>query len=409
MGRDVWDYQKWGRATDLIHKSDLNGIVGKFGCLSQFQRKKEETATGGRRYENASGKLAAGNAVHAVIARILQSAPAVEAMLDPDQTFSEASIRLAFDQEFERERAGRPVDWYREDGDKWRAQCVAMICGLLDDMRNHVEAPILVEAGFVYELDGIWLTGSTDLVYRAPGCAGVSLCDWKTGKQLPHVIDLDHGWEGGIYGNAVRSAWFVPYANVTRDGEDSNSHRERMEAACQRIAVAWQRVIDAGDPEPGESLENEELLAARMRLDDIVTELGAVRFDAYPARIRYVHLRDYIPYSRGGSKWVSRPEELDFYDVEEPQKVKYAKGETRGPGWYRVTRAESDTPRLRHLLKAVVTWIRFGRFPAAPGEMCSRCRFREPCLVDGFQPIGEELVKLQSAVGELDGFSGFDD
>ena len=49
MGRDVSGITSAGdAATDLIHKSDLNGIVGKFACLSQFQRKKEERATGGR-------------------------------------------------------------------------------------------------------------------------------------------------------------------------------------------------------------------------------------------------------------------------------------------------------------------------------------------------------------------------
>ena len=139
-------------------------------------------------------------------------------MRDPSQSFSEASIASAFDDEFSRERAGRPVDWYKTDPDKWRAECIAMVRGLLDDMRNHVEAPLLVEAGFVYQIDGIWLTGSTDLVYRAPGCDGVSLADWKTGKQLPHQIDLDHGFEGAIYGNAVLSAWFIPYANITERG-----------------------------------------------------------------------------------------------------------------------------------------------------------------------------------------------
>ncbi len=396
----AWNWQTWGRSTDLIHKSDLNGIVGKFACLEQFRRKKEERATGGRQHENASGKLASGNAVHAVLHRILCSS-AAEAMRDPSQSFSRHTLATAFDQEFERERAGRTVDWYRANADKWRAECVSMLEGLLADMHNHVGEVVLVEAGFVYQLDGIWVTGSTDLIYRAPGSERLSLADWKTGAQRPHQIDLDHGFEAGIYGNAIHSGYFVPYANVTPHGRESR--RDAMERVCTEIAAAWQGWLDAD--------ERQEMIPgtpdSREILENVIDLHGARTLGEYPERIRHVHLRDYIPYARAGSKMLSRPEELEWAGLSEPEKMKYVKGDLRGPAWYRVQRSESDTPRLIHLLRSVVSWVRFGRFPPAPGELCSRCVFREACLLDGYKPVGEDKKQLERAARQY-GFDGFD-
>ena len=42
----------------------------------------------------------------------------------------------------------------------------------------------------------------------------LSFADWKTGAQRPHQIDLDHGWQSGIYSGALRSGYFVPFDNV---------------------------------------------------------------------------------------------------------------------------------------------------------------------------------------------------
>ena len=416
----AWNWQTWGRAHDLIHQSDLNGLIGKFGCLEQFRRKKEERATTTAKiYENASGKLASGNAVHAVIHRIMRQPHAVAAMFDADQNFSRGSLKAGFDEEFEKERAGRPVDWYRVNEDKWRDECVSMLDGLLTDMRNHISEVVMAEAGFVYEIDGMWITGSTDLVYRTPGLKRLAIADWKTGAQLPHQIDLDHGWQSGIYGNALRDAYWVPYENVTpREGQ---THRDAMEEVCTEIAMAWQEVIETEQSRDG--LVNEAdyvkewgercvvAVGAKAQLDSIVVKHAATRFGEYPERIRHVHLRDYIPYLRGGSKMLTRPEELEWAGLSAPEKSKYVKGDLRGPAWYRVQRAESDMPRLRHLLRAAVSWVRMGRFPSAPGEMCSRCKFREPCLLEGYKPIGEDKRQLEllSNRFEVDGFNGLKD
>jgi len=383
-----WNWQQWGQWHDPIHKSDLHGLVGKFGCLEQFKRRKIEQRTGAvAPRERISGKLVAGTATHAVLHSLLTTDGAREAALTEGTTIGEPSIRRAFDREFSNATEGLPVEWYGANPDKVVDECIAMLRGVIAVLHKHVGEVVLSEAGFVYEVDGVWLTGSTDLVYRRPGSDALSILDWKTGAQRPHQIDLDHGWEGAIYSGAVHAAHFVPYGNVeARDGE---SKREAMERACISIARAQ---------------ESKDGAALAEELD----RWGAVRFDEFPERIHTVHLRDFVPYAKAGSKMIDRPEELDHYGLIAPGRVKCAKGDARGPGWYRVQRTEGDAPRLRHLLKAVVGWVRFGRFPAAPGEMCTRCKYREPCLLDGYKPIGQEARALQQSIKGLD-FDGFED
>ena len=398
----TWDHTKWGEFNDPIHKSDLNGIVGKFGCTEQFRRKKDERASGQRTYEKAGGKLCAGNAVHAVIARVLRSPEARKAALHPRYSFPVNTVAAAFFEEFEKERAGRQVDWYKQNADKWMQEQVQLTCGVLNDMHNHVGEVVLVEAGFIYQIDGVWLTGMTDLVYRAPGSERLSFADWKTGAQRPNQIDLDHGWESGIYAGALRDAWFIPGENIeAREGEQ---HRDAVERACIRLAEAWQRT--------GETMQGTlpEIPSAQDELDAIVLDYGAQFFGEFPDRIRHVHLRHYIPYAKGGKKTPTAPEDLAWHGLMRPEKVSYSKGDLRGPAWLHVNRSESDIPRLQHLLHAVVRWVRHGLFVAAPGEMCGRCKFKQPCLNDGYAPIGEELIKLQAATdGLADDFDGFGD
>lgn len=397
-----WDHTKWGEWSDPIHKSDLNGIVGKFGCLSQFRRKKDDRARGTRpRYERASGHLISGNAVHAVIARVLRSEPARTAVLAGVQ-LSRASLLASFDVEFDKFRKGRDVDWYKLSSETHRYDCVSMLEGVMRDMHKHVGEVVLVEAGFIYRLGDVWLTGMTDIVYRAPGSARICLADWKTSKQRPNQIELDHGWEGGIYAGALRDAIFVPGESVEADAGEE--HRDAMERVCIRIAQMQHIVsgLTAGQITlPG-------LVAAQSVLDGLILDGGAKLFGEYPERIRHVHMRDYIPYTRAVTKKLTRPEELEWAGLQRPGKVKFVKGDQRGPAWLRVQRAESDIPRLRSLIDAVVRWVRRGDFVAAPGEMCTRCSYRQPCLNDGYMPIGEELVQLDTATKglQVDGLDG---
>ena len=401
----AWNWQKWGSVTDPIHKSDLNGIVGKFGCLAQFKKKKIELATeGARKYEAANGKLCCGNAVHTVIHRVCKSKPAMDA-LKMGEVISRASLEKAFREEFENERKGREVKWWGAKEDKWTSDCIDMLEGLMGDITNHVEEVVMAECGFVYELNNIWLTGAIDLLYRPKGGHGLAMADWKTGAQKPHQIDLDHGWEAGIYGNAVKSAWFVPFDSV--EETEGVPHRIAMERACVELGKA-QDELNKIRAQYGEE-SNEFTVRAEKNLSEIVSIYGARRFDDYPTRIRHVHLRDYVPYKRKSAPMMLRPEELEWAGLTEPAKYPREKGDQRGPAWYKVNRSESDTPRLSHLLKAVVSWVRFGRFPAAPGEMCTRCKFKSECLLEGYKPIGEDLRQVEMLMKKTADFDSLED
>lgn len=377
----AWDHTAWGSAKDPIHKSDLNKVVGKFGCLSQFQRGKDELATGERVYEEANGKICAGNAAHTVLHRLCKSPAAMAVVLgDTGANISEHGLTMAFDAEFDKEVAGRPVSWFKAKPEKHRDDCLEMIFGAVRGMREHVAEVVLAEAGFIYELGGHWLTGSIDLVYRPRSNPNtLAMCDWKTGAQKPHQIELDHGFEAGIYGNAIKSGWFIPYDNVP--DEPGRSHRLRMEDACIELAVA----LDADD---------------ETDVGYCLSVYGAQRFDEYPEEIRHVHLRDFVPYQRKSAPTMRRPEELAWAGMTEPGKLPREKGDARGPGWYHVRRSDADTPRLRSLLDAIVQWVRLGHFPSAPGEMCSRCRFREPCLLSGYERVGDEKRRLEQMMGD---------
>lgn len=405
-----WDYSQWGSARDPIHKSDLGNIEGKFGCLQSFARRKDEFARLGYITSGeCNGKTACGTAVHEVLFRLCKSPIAVETMQHPTKTIGEHGLTVAFDEEFERERNGRPVAWFKTNADKHREECLSMLFGLVNDFRNHVAEVVLAEAGFVYKIAGVWLTGSIDLIYKAVGSEGVSMVDWKTGAQKPHQIELDHGWEAAIYGNALRDAWFIPYDSV--EETPGVPHRIAMEEACIEIAEAWEVVMrfetEDGSHNVGALAEAENEACAR--LETILASYNAVKIGEYPETIRLAHLKDYVPYKRKSAPMLSRPEELAWAGLSEPGKFPREKGDARGPAWYHVNRTESHTPRMEHLLRSVVSWVRHGMFPPATGELCSRCKYQTPCLLEGYKPAGEERRRLDLITQNFDGFDGLGD
>jgi len=119
-------------------------------------------------------------------------------------------------------------------------------------------------------------------------------------------------------------------------------------------------------------------------------------------------MADYVPYARKSSRMVERPEELRFFGLSEPTKRSFDKGDRRGPAWYEMRRTEHDVPRLEHLLRAVVSTVRMGRFFESVGEKCSRCPHREPCLTAGYAPKGEDKQTIDEALKGVD-FDGLGD
>jgi hypothetical protein len=350
--------------------------------------------------------MCAGTAVHEVIAATLPSVITHGQAVPP-----ESSLAAAYDAEFAVAAAGSEVVWGRHDPARVRDERVAMIAGLLRDAPNHIAKILAIEPAYLSRLGDLWISGHIDLIYHPVNAPEtIALCDWKTGATVPHQIILDHGFESGLYSSACATGKFafreqarpiqlndgswvvsgsIGDASVSRTGMDLNMTQQRC---LEALLIAYQ--ADRGE------VHNEVDRAAKT----------PHTFGEFPSSLHYVHLADYVPYARGGTKTPSRPEQLAFYGCEADNKVKYAAGDARGPAWYKMRRTEQDIPRLEYLAKNITSVVRMGRFFESIGEKCERCPYATPCLTRGYGLKGKDLQDAKrslSAVScEQDGFGG---
>lgn len=393
----AWDYKKWGTLGDPIHKSDLQQLTSAmFGCTRAFKFRKDAQANGDDPAPTISGKSALGTATHETISRALTNGDVVDRLLGGGSIRIER-VEEVFRAELERAADGRELVWYgkSDNPDKLAQQKVAMVTGLLNDLHRHVAEVVLVEPGFIAKLGDYWIAGQVDLVYRPrSNPRGLAFCDWKSGASLPHPIELEHGFESGFYAHALHDGSFLP--------------RERI-ALAQTEAGDWAARYEAGGG--ATTVRPHRMAAERACMERALIELACAaeppagvlkRFDAFPDELHYVHLQDYVPYEKAGSKSVDRAEQLAFYGLQSAGKVKYVAGDRRGPGWYRMARRESDVPRLQHLLRQVVGLVRMGRFFESIGDKCARCPYKQPCLTSGYAPTGDTQRELLQAVKEVD-------
>jgi len=394
-----WNHQRWGTLDDPIHKSQLSSITGNFGCLRAFRYSMQETERPER--ETVSGKACIGNASHETIARALNNPEMREALL-AGRPVATGPVRDVFQQEMVRAGGGRELTWGPKDSpDKVVEDAVWMTVALLNDLHNHVAEVVEVEAGFIAPLGDYWTAGHVDLVYRPRSAPDtIAFCDWKTGQQRPDPIDLEHGFESGLYANALHDGIFLSRELVQieqvvdEDGcvggwkatgpygvEITGSSRFRVErAGMEAVLVAMGReLVDTGG----------EVSVGR-------------RFHEFPSSMHVVHMRDYLPYTRKQKKRVDRPEEMEFFGLTEPGEVTCEKGDGRGPAWWQMRRTARDVVRLEHLVRNVVGVVRMGRFFESVGEKCKRCAFRAPCLTAGYAPKGEEKKQIEGALKGLD-------
>jgi hypothetical protein len=408
----LWNFRKWGTATDPIHKSDLNKITGDYGCDAQFRRSKDEAAAElagrlehGEQGERAlSGKAAAGTAVHETMARALGNAEIVARLLDHGEVSAE-QVGKVYREEFEREVNGREVAWYKDRPDKLHAERVAMIVGVLNRLAMHVAEVLMVEPAFIVRHpDGYWLSGHVDLIYRPrANPLGIGMCDWKTGSQKPHQIELDHGWEAGIYSLAIHSGHFLQRSELVAEPSYSggwsvgargcNAIHASKYIAERRAAEAALSQYAIGHEEHAQPFD--------------------VTFGAFPDELYHVHMHDYVPYEKAGDKEIKRPEDCKHWGVERGSKVKYIKGQLRGGAWCEVQRTEHDIPRLGHQLRNVVGTVRMGRFAERVGERCEKCPYKGPCLAGGYELRGDDARALEKSMRDAgvgnDLFDGLDE
>jgi hypothetical protein len=315
--------------------------------------------------------------------------------------------------------------WYGKDEGKDAALLgdrVDMVHGLLNDLHKHVAKVELVEAGFIARHNGYWLCGHVDLLYRPVSAPEtIAMCDWKTSTHKPLAIELDHGWEAGVYSAAVRQGYFVPREQIRVEYDDhgvtatlgKHSVRHKSRYIAER-EVLERQLIDLAEQIEKQlaPLVNE---AGRVFIgpgDDVALELPdglEVRtFGEFPSLIHNVHLGDYVPYRKAGKKEVKRPEDLAFYGYDRPRTHNYAAGEKRGPAWLPVRLTEHDLARLGARMKRVIGMIRMGFFVDQVGDRCMRCSYAGDCLTSGYGPVGDGKKRLTQTLRALDK-SGNDD
>jgi hypothetical protein len=129
-------------------------------------------------------------------------------------------VKATFWDELETELGGRQIEWNGATDDDY----IDMVHGALNLLHEHVAEIVMLEAGFTLELDGLYFAGHTDLIYRPRAAPHtLALGDWKTGKTKPDPIELNHGWESGIYSAAMRFGTFLGREHVsferTPDGQ----------------------------------------------------------------------------------------------------------------------------------------------------------------------------------------------
>lgn len=328
-GSVIWNHRAYAAdIDDAVHKSHLEVLNGPNGCAKKFWYRRTHPHI----REVTGGRAALGTATHEVLRAAVSTPRAGSRSWESE--IREELAKLA------------PIEWYGDDPDAKIADRAAMVRGVLAELPQWVARVIAVEAGFIAPFDRYWLSGHIDLVYEPVAAPGtVAMCDWKTGAQKPAQVELDHGWEAGIYSAALRYGHFI---------ESRGRQREEMER---------------------------ELIEHARSVDRKITPTHGV----FPSQIHQVQLGDYIPYTRAGSRWVCRPEDLKVFGYPEPTDHYYRKGERRGGAWMPVALRESDLPRLVSRLRATVGPVRMGAFPDRITDLCARCPYRGPCLTGGYE------------------------
>lgn len=392
----------WHRAFASLarpaHKSDMTRIVGDYGCPRQFQYEMNAREAGIEdERDTVSGKAAAGTATHEVIARVLSSRPAVDALLAGKRVPRE-QLAKALSDEYEREVGGRAAQWYRgEDAIDVLDERLEMIYGLLHDLHRYVADVVLVEPGFIAPLGDYWLSGHLDMLYRPrSNPTRLAIADWKTGASKPAQIELDHGWEAGIYSAAVRfGGWLSRESLVSTQRADGRWTVVCGARECTHASryIAERRAMEAALIDIGHDMFERDAAAS----DDV--DDSAVTFGEWPVEVHHVHLADYVPYRKAGTKAVKRPEDVAFYELPGPDpKFKYTAGMRRGPAWLPVALTEHDVPRITARLRNIVGMVRMGWFVDQVGERCTRCQYASECLTSGYAPTGNEHRRLERAL-----------
>lgn len=337
-------YQKFAaEAGELsIRKSDLV----TFGlCPRRFRLSKEEQLGRAAASEKkVFGAALAGTAVHATLERAL---PYVikGGNLDPTQ------LRLAYHQEFATamkaegiERAA-DISWPRDSNADaiHRAKSVELYFFLLAAPKR-IKEVVAVESKFrgTIERRGtpIHTQGTVDIVFRDHE-GRLCLGDYKSGKRKPTQFCLTFGHEASLYAHALREGTFV-----AKDGSET-------------------------------------------------------RYSQFPDALYVIFVQDFMPALKDSNRRVWMKTECDYWGVSPGSSVKVKKGMPRGPGWYESGCTAEQLPGFAEAVGQVVSCIRMGFFPPVLNSGCTMCRYKEPCVAEGFGLHGGEKKKLETMLAGI--------
>lgn len=393
----AWNSKLFASPSDPAHKSDLSDILGDYGCGRKFEFKRREAAND-RAERRWNEKAAVGNVTHAVSECAFASDKACAAILAGHPL---TAIERVVDEECIAERGRYPEETVSE---KERHATVAMLKGLFVTMPKYAARILAVEAPFAARVGRYYIAGNIDQVFETHS-GGIGITDLKTKAQKPSLIVLDHGFESGFYSHAIEHGWFLRNHAITTERLPDGTYKcTGPTATVIRSARADARRI-AGNVET-------ERLCKLMEAGAPMPEY-AYTFGRFPEEIWTVHLRDFVPYEKKGTKEVKRIEDCEHYGVGAGTKINYEKGDLRGGGWMRTRRQSNDGTRLEHLLSKVVRMVRMGIFVDEVTDNCERCPFKGPCLTDGYALAGDEAKQLQQSLRGLgdydDGLGDLDD
>lgn len=369
----TWDHRQFGTLADPVRQSALANIASQHGCPKRYSY---ERRAEGERPAHVAWKPALGTAIHETLRRALRTEPfdegdvapwpKIAAMWDGMSGDRRAAVKVAHPalvarmrevirEELERAADGRELRWYDDDPEVEIEAAVAMVLGATRIVAEVASEVVAVEVPFLVRLGDYYSSGTLDLLYRDLAGA-LALIDWKSGANRPDEVSLRHGYQPAIYGEAVARG--VTWPGRRWESPEDAAHMR------QRFAT-----IEAGDA-----------------LDE--TER---RWDAWPARIDVVHLRDLVPYRRAPAKKTGKTIE-----------------DQRGPALYPSSRLPGDVVRLHVSLSTIVGTVRLGRFPERIGEQCRRCAHREACLGEAPALSTDATRRILSAGLDDDGLGELD-
>lgn len=348
-----WNPQKYGSKDDPIRPADLTQLASSYGCGKRFElRKLEEgsgvTVTRTRVY----GDKLIGTATLEVLRRILTSAP--EAVLVGRRP-TEQRVRKALHEELARASGGLPIDWKKTRPDVEIRAAVAMVRGAVAEIPRYFRTIDIVEESFLVSLDTstavspMWAAGTINLAgeLHADGRlvngtrldGGIGAVLWSTRSSRPNRVVLDHGFDGSIYARALTDGVLSP-------GTD----RERLA--------------------PG-----------------------------YPAQFFFVHLRDFVPYSKATTRRIG-DDDAAWLNREPGESVRFVAGDQRGPAWYPSRRTARDDERFFVSVQTIARAVRAEVFVENIDDHCASCPYRDRCLNESLGDAAS-LSDFQEALDSL--------